>query len=149
VRNPLLSPRVGDRVWDPARPAFSRTVEYVSVMGTVVYSTAKAEKRTSLESWRRWGRKKNLIHELGPADSGGFPVKVHLDRQDSRELCRLRNHFLDSFPGELLPEADVLLACARVTFALLQHHSTEDSIPESLLKDAIRHELLKRVSLDG
>jgi hypothetical protein len=138
LRDPRIDPQIGDKLHKPDRPGLQRTVEFVSVLGTVVYSTTNKERRTSLTAWRKWAR--GTVAQLGPDSSLDFPriMEVALNRQDGRELCRFRSRMLERGIGEGISEPEILVALARLSMALLQHTDMSLCLHERWLETSIK-----------
>jgi len=74
----------------------TRTVEFVTAFGTVVYSTSKSRKELecTVETWRRWA-KEGEVMRVGSPTGGNLcarSITTHLTQELSREVNLWRNN---------------------------------------------------------
>jgi len=135
--DPRTHPRLLDKVSKSGR---ERCVEFVSAMGTIVYSTGTSEKKCSLESWRRWAKGAEIVRR-GRADG-----KRALENQLSREINLIRNRLGEIGQGtepKFANEDEIELALIDLSLALYEHHSTH-YLPTSIGIESIRQAILRR-----
>ncbi len=140
-RDPRRDPAQGDKVWWPSQSmARRRTVEYVTALGTVVYSTGGAafgeyrERSVSLASWRRWAKGNSVAttvdRKLSPWDE-----TVSISHETQRELLKLRNELKRLGVNDSIRDGALITGMVRFCFAKLYHHSPSERFKQEQLKE--------------
>lgn len=135
--DPRTHPRLLDKISKDGR---ERCVEFVSALGTIVYSTPASEKRCSLATWRRWARGAEIVRR------GYTDGKRALENQLSREISMIRNRLGEIGGGTkptLANEDEIEVALIELSLALHEHHSTHTP-STSISLDSIREAILRK-----
>ena len=143
-RDPRKDPRLLDLVRVGKR---ERCVEYVTTLGTIVYSTALSvgnhvERRCSLDAWKRWARKGKVIR-FGDPPSSDSVFTVQLGWGEQREINRLRNRLGRLPPNDrAADDKEVLAGLVDLALGLLEHHVTCD--PTTVRPDDLKNAIISR-----
>ena len=136
-RDPRTDPQLLDLV---KVGKLERCVEYITVLGTVVYSTALShgnytERRCSLAAWKKWARGGTVKPARTPSTHRSTCL-VKLDEGAVREINRLRNRLDTVVPGYRASEEELVAGLMNLALALLERHPTHE--PRALDEDDLR-----------
>lgn len=141
TRDPRHDPEQGDKVWWTGKSkARRRTVEYVTAMDTVIYSTGEAlapyrEHACSLAAWRKWAKGDSSATMVSRRLTD-WDETVTLTHQDQRELCKLRNELKAmGLSVSAMTDGDLIRNMMRFCFAKLYHHSIGERFERRQLKE--------------
>lgn len=144
-RDPRVTPRPTDKVWFSGHDRDARTVEFVSVLGTIVYLKRHREYSCSLASWRRWAKGAKFKRAVVDPTVSVYEKVMIVSQSDLLELNRLRNRldrqFHDVDHYRLAEENEIAVALMRLGFALVQHHQAGKRFREADLAKIIKGEI--------
>jgi len=124
---PDRDPRVTPQLLDVVRVGKNeRCVEYVTALGTVVYSVqnGRHERKCSLATWRRWA-KGGKVERIGRPYVKPTSCLVKLDEGNRREINALRNQ-LGTIGERMADEDEIATGLVSLCLALLEYHATVD-----------------------
>jgi len=123
---PDRDPRVNPQLLDIVQVVESeRCVEYVTALGTVIYSikSGRHERRCSLDAWRRWAKGGKVVR-VGRLCVTPTNTLVKLDEGNRREVNALRNR-LGTIGGRMADEDEIATGLVSLALAVIEYHTPD------------------------
>ncbi len=132
-RDSCVDPRIRDLV---TKGAAARTVEYVTVLGDVIYTqnNRRGEHTCTLDAWRKWC--KGGVTERAAPEFEPSKMSVNVGHDMIRELARLRSQVGD-VGGAYFSEGAILVTLAELALAAIYRPDHKIGVNEKALAEIL------------